>query len=86
VDDDLKDLPDATRDQRVLGRALRALRNRAGITQEELAARAGTTGTYVSLVENGHRGVRWHTIMRLLRAMDTSARDLGAEIEKQDSE
>lgn len=85
MDDDPKDLPDAAKDQRVLGRALRALRNRAGITQEELAARAGTTGTYVSLVENGHRGVRWHTIMRLLRAMGTSARDLGVEIDKQDS-
>jgi HTH-type transcriptional regulator/antitoxin HipB len=86
MDDDPKDLPDATRDQRVLGRALRALRNRAGITQEELAARAGTTGTYVSLVENGHRGVRWHTIMRLLRAMGTNARNLGVEIDKQQDE
>jgi transcriptional regulator with XRE-family HTH domain len=83
VDDDLTAQEDAARDQRVLGRALRALRNRAGITQEELASRAGTTGTYVSLVENGHRGVRWHTVMRLLRAMNVSARALGVEIDKQ---
>jgi transcriptional regulator with XRE-family HTH domain len=83
VDDDLTTQEDAARDQRVLGRALRALRNRAGITQEELASRASTTGTYVSLVENGHRGVRWHTIMRLLRALNVSARALGVEIDKQ---
>jgi transcriptional regulator with XRE-family HTH domain len=86
VDDDVTGQEEARQDQRVLGRALRALRHRAGITQEELATRAGTTGTYVSLVENGHRGVRWHTIMRLIRAMDTSARALGVEIEKQQQE
>ena len=83
MDDDLTAQEDAARDQLVLGRSLRALRNRAGITQEELASRAGTTGTYVSLVENGHRGVRWHTVMRLLRAMSVSARALGSEIDKQ---
>jgi transcriptional regulator with XRE-family HTH domain len=86
VDDDQEDLPSAAKDQRTLGLALRALRNSADITQEELASRAGTTGTYVSLVENGHRGVRWHTIMRLLRAMDASASALGAEIDRQHPE
>ncbi len=77
--------PDAARDQKVLGRALRALRDRAGMTQEELASRAKTTDTYVSLVENGHRGLRWHTVMRLLRALGASAKALGEEVDKHDS-
>jgi transcriptional regulator with XRE-family HTH domain len=70
VEDKTTDPPDAARDQLALGRALRTLREQAGITQGELAARVGTTDTYVSLLENGHRGLRWHTAMRLLRALD----------------
>ena len=51
----------------ILGRALRALRDRAGLTQEELASRVDIGATYVSQVENGHRGNRWHTLLRFLR-------------------
>lgn len=74
---------EASRDQLVLGRALRALRKRAGMTQEELAAQASTMANYLSLVENGKRGLRWPMVMRLLRAMGVSAREFGAEIDKQ---
>lgn len=74
---------DAARDHRTVGRALRALRHRASLTQEELARRSGIDVTYVSQVENGRRGVRWHTVMRLLRGLDMSVSDLGAEIDKQ---
>jgi transcriptional regulator with XRE-family HTH domain len=38
------------------GRALRAARDEAGLTQEELAHRAGLAVSYVSLMENGHKG------------------------------
>jgi transcriptional regulator with XRE-family HTH domain len=73
----------AARDHRTVGRALRALRHGASLTQEELAKRSGIDVTYVSQVENGRRGVRWHTVMRLLRGLDMSVSDLGAEIDKQ---
>jgi transcriptional regulator with XRE-family HTH domain len=82
VEDIATDPPDAARDQLVLGRALRTLRERAGITQGELAARVRTTDTYVSLVENGHRGLRWHTAMRFLRALNASLAELAVEVEK----
>jgi transcriptional regulator with XRE-family HTH domain len=75
---------DATGDHRAVGLALRALRHRASLTQEELARRSGIDVTYVSQVENGRRGVRWHTVMRLLRGLDMSVSDLGAEIDKQE--
>ncbi len=80
------DTDDATRDHRAVGLALRALRHRASLTQEELARRSGIDVTYVSQVENGRRGVRWHTVMRLLRGLDMSVSDLGAEIDKQRDE
>jgi transcriptional regulator with XRE-family HTH domain len=64
------------RDQRALGRGLRRLREQAGLTQDELAARAGTSDTYISLLENGHRGVRWSTVTRLLRTLGVDLRQL----------
>jgi transcriptional regulator with XRE-family HTH domain len=79
--DDTGDTTDALRDQVVLGRALRVLRDRAGITQGDLAARIGIDLTYVSHVERGKRGVRWHTVMRFLRALDASLGDLTTAIE-----
>ncbi len=54
----------------MLGRALRNLRDGDGLRQDELGARLGIDATYISQVENGRRGVRWHTVMRFLRALD----------------
>lgn len=75
--------PDDTEDHRAFGRALRKLRLRAGLTQEELSARVGIGVAYLSRLENGHRGARWHTVMRLLRALDTTLADLGDAIDQQ---
>jgi transcriptional regulator with XRE-family HTH domain len=80
MDDDTPDTTDALRDQVILGRALRKLRDQAKLTQEQLAERIGIDLTYVSRVERGKRGVRWHTVMRFLRALDASLADLTAAI------
>lgn len=82
MDDKTTDTDDATNDHQEVGRALRALRHRVSLTQEALAERSGIDVTYVSQVENGRRGVRWHTVMRLLRGMGMSVSDLGAEIDR----
>lgn len=66
-----------------LGRALRSLRRRAGITQEELGARVGIDPTYVSRVEGGRINLRWGTLQRFLRALDATLADLAAEVERQ---
>ena len=68
---------------RVLGKALRELREQAGLTQEALAARVEIGSTYVSQVENGHRGVRWHTLLAFLRALDADLRQLADAIDAQ---
>lgn len=67
----------------MLGRALQALRERADLTQDELARRLGIHATYVSQVERGRRGVRWHTVLRFLDALGADLRQLAAAIEKQ---
>jgi transcriptional regulator with XRE-family HTH domain len=82
VDDKMRETDNATEDHRSLGGALRALRHRSKLTQEVLAARSGIDVTYISQVENGRRGVRWHTVMRLLRAMGMRVSDLAAEIDR----
>ncbi|HTB49788.1 MAG TPA: helix-turn-helix transcriptional regulator [Solirubrobacteraceae bacterium] len=78
---------DAAQDQVVLGRALQALRDQAGVTQEEMAVRLGIHSTYVSQVERGRRGVRWHTVLRFLDALGSNLYKLAdaiAEVEKHD--
>jgi transcriptional regulator with XRE-family HTH domain len=73
--------PDPLQDQLALGRALRGLRERAHITQDQLAARLAIDPTYVSQVERGRRGVRWHTVLRFLRALEATLVELATEIE-----
>jgi transcriptional regulator with XRE-family HTH domain len=70
---------DAARDQAILGAALRAFRERASLTQEQFGERAGMDATYLSQLENGHRGIRWATVMRMLRALNLDLTDLAEE-------
>jgi transcriptional regulator with XRE-family HTH domain len=79
--DDSRSTPDADQDQVVLGRALRELRDRAGITQGELAARMGIDLTYISRIERGKRGVRWHTVLRFLAALDSDLHELADAVD-----
>lgn len=69
-----------------IGDALRILRARAGLTQEELAARADLDGPYLSRVESGLRDIRWSTLKRLLAALDADLRQLQETIEHADGE
>jgi transcriptional regulator with XRE-family HTH domain len=78
---------DNTDDPHILGRAMRVLRDRAGITQKALAERVGTSEAYVSNIEGGRRDARWSTLVRLLRAVDADLHQLAdaiAEVKKQD--
>jgi DNA-binding XRE family transcriptional regulator len=76
---------DSSRDAEliVLGRALRALRDHAGITQEELANRLGMDATYISRIERGRRGVQWLTVQRFLQALGASLHELADAIQEQ---
>jgi len=58
------------------GLNLKRLRADAGLSQEELAARAGLHRTYVSSVERGHRNVSLENIFALAAALKCDPRDL----------
>jgi transcriptional regulator with XRE-family HTH domain len=54
-----------------IGEALRRRRKELGLTQEQLAARLGTTQSYVAQIERAaHRAVRWTTVQDFARALD----------------
>ena len=75
------------RDSRILGEALRLIRRRADMTQEDVSAQAGTNAAALSHIESGERDARWSTIARLLPALQSDIHELGnvmAEIERRD--
>jgi HTH-type transcriptional regulator/antitoxin HipB len=71
-------------DQQAVGRALRELRKRAGLTQEQVAERMGTSSTYLSRLEAGQRDIRLSTVLRLLDALGADLRQLADAIEAHD--
>ncbi len=68
-----------------LGAALRALRTRAVLTQDELATRAKIDAPYLSRIEGGWRDIRWSTLQRLLDALGSDMRQLADTINDSDA-
>lgn len=58
------------------GLALRGYRNKAGLSQEGLAEKAGVHRTYISSVERGQRNVGLDNICRIAEALSISPADL----------
>lgn len=52
-----------------IGRRIRSLRNEAGWTQEELAARTGLHRTYIGKLERGESGVTIDSVAILCRSL-----------------
>lgn len=59
-----------------LGLALRLLRERAEMTQESLAARAGKSTQYISDLERGRRHPTYRTLVDVLTALQASLTSL----------
>ncbi len=54
-----------------IGEALRRRRKELGLTQAQLAARLGTTQSYVAQIERAaRRAVRWQTVQDFARELD----------------
>lgn len=66
------------------GETLREHRQRAGLSQEKLAAKAGIDRTYVGGAERGERNVALVNIVRLAEALNIGAAELLDPIGKED--
>jgi len=57
------------------GQRVRLERVRLGISQEELAARAGVHRTYVGMIERGEKNITLENIERFSKALGISIHD-----------
>ena len=60
-------------DYKAIGKRVRARRNERGLTQEQLAERAGISPAFVGHIERGTRVLSVQTLYSLARALDCSA-------------
>jgi len=71
--------------QAALGNAIRELRAKRGLTQEELAHDAGITTGTLSLIERGQANPTWGTVRSIAAALETSMAQLGKLVDRHDS-
>ena len=65
----------------MVGKELRAVRQKTGMTQEELAFKAGVDRSYISLLENDRKSPTLDMLFRICDALDARASQLIARIE-----
>ena len=68
--------------QPALGAAIRELRTKRNVTQEDLAHKAGVTVGTLSLIERGRSNPAWGTVKRIARALDATVADLARRADK----
>ena len=60
----------------LVGKKLNQLRNNKGLTQEDLAYKAGLNRAYVGYIERGERNPSTETLAKIAKALRTSLKDL----------
>jgi DNA-binding XRE family transcriptional regulator len=68
--------------QPALGAAIRQLRDKRGVTQEDLAHDAGVTTGTLSLIERGKSNPAWGTVKSIAAALGVSVADVAKLAEK----
>lgn len=63
------------------GKAIRARRKAAKMTQEKLGLEAGLERVFISWMENGRKQATFQTMLKLAHALNCSAANLVAEAE-----
>jgi transcriptional regulator with XRE-family HTH domain len=69
-------MPVRSEAHRAFGEAIRAVRKREGVSQEELALRCGLDRTYLSGIERGVRNPSLTNVLRIAAALHTSPAEL----------
>lgn len=67
--------------QPALGKAIRQLREKRGMTQEALAQEAGVTVGHMSMIERGHSNPTWATVKAISGALDCRLGELAQRAE-----
>src|SRR5207248_6609341 len=78
-------VPASSDSNQPLGLAVRELRGRASLSQEELARASGLHPTYISGIERGLRNPTWRSLGRLCDALGLKMSELSALAERLDS-
>jgi transcriptional regulator with XRE-family HTH domain len=69
-------------DHAALGQAVRELRNKKGMTQEEVAEAGGLPPTYISDIERGVRNPSYEALLALAGGMGVKLSEIVARSEK----
>ena len=75
-------MPQRPKSQVALGHALKQIREREGLTQEEVASRAGFHLTWVSRIETAGQSTGWVTVKRVADALGVSMVEVAATAER----
>lgn len=62
--------------KQIFAHNLKKIRNQSGLSQEELAHRAGLHRTYISSVERGQRNISLENIFAIAEALSVPVADL----------
>jgi XRE family transcriptional regulator, regulator of sulfur utilization len=75
-------MPSAHRASPKLGKAIRQLREKRGMTQEGLAHEAGSTAATIGAIERGLTNPSWGTVEAIAAALGSSISEVGKLAEK----
>lgn len=78
-------MPSSNRPPAALGKAIRQLREKRGMTQEGLAHEAGSTAATVGAIERGLSNPSWGTVEAVAAALGVSVVEVARLTEKFDS-
>ena len=70
----------------IIGKRVHAARERAQLTQSELASRIGFSRASISNIESGRQKIQVHVLWSLANALNVTAQDLLPAIEADNSE
>lgn len=65
-----------------LGKAVKHVRSKVGMTQEQLADKIDMHATYISDIERGTRNPSWEAITRLAKGMGVGVAEIAAAYDR----
>lgn len=64
------------RERKTLGETIRTLREKSGMTQEDLADKADINVSYLAKIENGYVNTTVRYLLKLAKGLNTRVKDL----------